>query len=83
MAERWVTLATFGDPTSAHVARLALEGQGIRCFVVDENMGTLYIPVAVGGVKLQVAEADAERAAEILSHADQDAGDSPSDDSEE
>ena len=66
MGDKLVTIATFGDPTSAHVARMKLETSGITCFVVDENMGTLYVPVAVGGIKLQVAEADVAEAERVL-----------------
>ena len=66
MAGELITIATFGDPTSAHVARLKLESAGIRCFVVDENMGVLYGAVTTGGVKLQIAESDYREAERVL-----------------
>ncbi len=63
-----VTIATFSYPAQAHVARTKLETEGILAFVADDNLiaaDWLYSN-AVGGVKLQVSEQNAERALEIL-----------------
>lgn len=65
---RWVTVATFWQPTHAHIARLKLESEDIDCMIIDENLVAtdwLYAN-AVGGIKLQVPEADAGLAREIL-----------------
>lgn len=63
-----VTIATFSHGGDAHVLKSRLEAEGIRSLVADEqiiNLDWLYC-LAVGRVKLQVDEPDAERALEIL-----------------
>lgn len=64
-----VTIATFSHAGDAHVLKSRLEAEGIRCFVADEQIINLYwlYCLAVGRVKLQVDEPDAERALDILS----------------
>jgi hypothetical protein len=66
--ERLVTLETFTSPWEAQLARARLEAEGIHSFIADENFIRLYwaLSNAVGGVKLQVREEDATRAAELL-----------------
>ncbi len=53
---RWVTVATFGSPALAHLARLKLESEEIPCVIVDENIVAMdwLLSPAVGGIKLQV-----------------------------
>ena len=62
-----VTVATFRDPASAHVARARLEAEGIPAFVADDNLLQIdwVMSNAVGGVKLRVPApyADDARAA--------------------
>ena len=62
MSDKLVTVATFGTPTEAALVRNQLEDQGIRVFLADEaTVGMAWIlGTAVGGVKLQVVEHDAE-----------------------
>jgi tetratricopeptide (TPR) repeat protein len=63
-----VTIAAFSFPAQAHVVKGRLEAEGIRAFVVDEELVTanwLYSG-AVGGVKVKVREGDVERALDIL-----------------
>ena len=52
----WVTVATFWTPVDAQMARLRLEGEGIRVVVLDENLiATDWLFAnAVGGIKLMV-----------------------------
>ena len=59
-----VTLATFDNSAEASIVRNQLEAAGIRTFLADDaTIGMAWhLGVAVGGVKLQVAERDAERA---------------------
>jgi hypothetical protein len=69
------TIATFGDALEANLARNYLESAGIPSFLADEmTMGVAWhLGVAIGGVKLQVADeieyearqALAERAAAV------------------
>ena len=66
--EKLVTIATFDFPAEAEAGKLFLEQMGIRAFLADDNlvgMDWLYAN-AVGGVKLQVAASDADRASGIL-----------------
>jgi hypothetical protein len=68
MAERLVTVATFNQPTEAHILKGRLEAEGIPCFLGDEHIiaaQPLY-SVAVGGVKLQVTEGDEQEAREMI-----------------
>jgi membrane protease YdiL (CAAX protease family) len=63
-----VTVASFDFRADAEVQKLLLEENGIQAFLADDNLVGLnwFLSNAVGGVKLQVAEADADRANEIL-----------------
>lgn len=67
--DNFITIAFFDTANSAHMARIQLESAGIRCFIEDEftvNANWLYWNT-IGGVKLNVARQDAEKAALILS----------------
>lgn len=62
------TVASFGKPEEAHLARSMLEGSGISAVVRDEftvGLNWLYSS-AVGGVKVDVADEDLQRAREVL-----------------
>ena len=62
------TVATFREAYQAYLAKGKLEGEGISSIVVDEyvvGINWMYSQ-AVGGVKVQVTEADYERASQIL-----------------
>lgn len=67
------TVATFGSPVEARLAQTRLQEAGLTAFVHGEETGTTlwYVGTALGGVTLQVPEADLERAAEILRSQDQ------------
>lgn len=68
MAERLITVATFSQPTEAHILKGRLEAEGIPCFLGDEHIiaaQPLY-SLAVGGVKLQVTEGDEQEAREMI-----------------
>ncbi|MCC9167662.1 putative signal transducing protein [Pontibacter harenae] len=68
MSEKLVTIATYNDPTEAHILKGRLEAEGIVCFLGDEHIvgAHPFYAVAVGGVKLKVLENDAEEARTIL-----------------
>lgn len=68
MPERLITIATFSQAIEAHLCKTRLETEGIACFIADENIVTMnwLYSTAVGGIKLQVKEADAEKARKIL-----------------
>ncbi|MBV9949287.1 MAG: DUF2007 domain-containing protein [Myxococcales bacterium] len=63
-----VTVATFPDTPEAELARERLELEGVRAFVVDAQTGGVmpYLVSSTGGVRVQVASTDLERAKQIL-----------------
>jgi hypothetical protein len=70
MKSQKITVATFDFWPSAEIARGRLLAEGIDCELADQHLvqtDWLY-SLAVGGIKLQVAAQDAERALTILSH---------------
>src|SRR5688572_26769407 len=65
---RWVTVGAFWSASEAHLARLRVEAEGIDCVLLDEFLVAtdwLYAN-ATGGIKLQVQQADAARARDLL-----------------
>jgi len=63
-----ITVATFSKPEEAHLLRLRLGAGGVDAYVQDENtvqMNWLYSN-AIGGVRVQIDEADLEAAKEIV-----------------
>jgi hypothetical protein len=63
-----VTVATFDFLPLAEIARGRLLAEGIECHLADQHLvqtDWLY-SIAVGGIKLQVAAADAPRALAVL-----------------
>ena len=71
MARKLVTIATFDQPAQARLAQNALEAAGVQTAVNDESLVAMdwLLSNAVGGVKVQVWEEDADRAVgEIADH---------------
>jgi hypothetical protein len=68
MAGNLVTVATFDQPPKARLAQNALEAAGIKATVADENTIAMdwLLGAAIGWVKVQVLEEDAERAVAVL-----------------
>lgn len=66
-----ITVARFGTPWEAHLARTLLESEGLRCCVLEERMPAVHMlsaePAAFN--RLEVRQADAQRAGEILTRA--------------
>lgn len=63
-----ITVATFDDMPSAHIALGRLAAEEIEATLADEHLvqtDWLY-SLAVGGIKLQVRPQDAERARLVL-----------------
>lgn len=68
---RLVTVAVFTYAHEMAVVRARLEWEGITCFTQDENTVAahpLYSNL-IGGIKLQVASSDVDRAVELLKEA--------------
>jgi hypothetical protein len=68
MSKRLVTIATFDQAAQARLAQNALEAKGIKAMVSDENLVAMdwLLANAVGGVKVQVWEEDADSAVVVL-----------------
>jgi hypothetical protein len=68
MHERLVTIAVFHGQADFLLARSRVESAGIECFAYDENMLRIggWHSHALGGIKLQVCERDAQDAMAIL-----------------
>ena len=67
-----VTVATFDDMPTVHIALGRLHAEGLDAMLADENLvqtDWLY-SIAVGGIKLQVREQDAVLAVEFLARDD-------------
>lgn len=64
----WKTVTRFRDLSSAIVARSALEAAGIECFLRDENTVRMDWQISnfIGGMRLDVLEADLQAAEEVL-----------------
>jgi hypothetical protein len=63
---RWVTVARFSRSSDAHIARIKLEAEDIDCVIIDEHLGSTLGYIAVGGIKLQVPEAQSRVAQSLL-----------------
>ncbi|MCE0497680.1 MAG: DUF2007 domain-containing protein [Methylacidiphilales bacterium] len=59
-----VTIRTCFSLPEAQVIQSQLGGSGIKAFIPDES--TVLWENAIGGIRVQVLEEDAERAAEVL-----------------
>ena len=68
MENKLITIATFPDALKAQIMRGQLEAEGIPAFIADEHTITNqpYLYMAYGGVRLQVAEQDRNRAQQVL-----------------
>ncbi len=67
MKKKLVTVARFDDYVQADLARQLLEDEGIKAFVMGQNVGNVYSGIAgVVDIELQTAESEAEEAKEIL-----------------
>lgn len=66
-----VTVGVYGDLTEASVAQSVLEAAGIASFIPDEALAGIdwRMTAALHGIRLQVAEEDAEAARLLLSGA--------------
>jgi len=63
-----VTVATFPDVAEAQLARERLSLDGVEAFVIDALTGGVmpFLTSSTGGIRVQVAAGDAQRAREIL-----------------
>ena len=65
---RYVQLCSFDNYIEAHIALGKLKDAYINCHLQDDHSVTLnpFLSNAIGGIKLLVAESQAERAVAVL-----------------
>jgi hypothetical protein len=63
--DEFITIATYDKSIDAHIALGRLSAEGIKAQLFDEQMVQMY-SIAVGGIKLRVARADAQLARKVL-----------------
>lgn len=63
-----ITIKTFDNPIDAHILKNRLEADEIECFLQDENTVAIdpLLSNAVGGIKLQTKEENAQKALSII-----------------
>jgi len=63
-----VTLTRCGELTTAQLLRGRLDAEGIECFIPDEHLAaqSWHLTRAIGGIRVQVRQADMERAQQFL-----------------
>ena len=69
----YVVLRSFDNYIPAHIALGRLKEEYINCYLRDEYSATIgpFLSNAIGGIKLMVAETQAERALEVLNSTDE------------
>ena len=65
---KYILLCSFDNYIPAHIALGRLKEEFINCYLQDEYSVTIdpFLSNAIGGIKLMVAETQADRALEIL-----------------
>jgi hypothetical protein len=68
LLDQLVTVARFDLSADAHVAKCVLEGAGVDCTLVDEEIVSLdwFYSLMMGGIKLRVRQSETTLAREIL-----------------
>jgi len=64
----FIPVVAFNEYVEANIVLGRLQSEDINCWLKDENTSTItpFLSNAIGGIKLMVAEPQAERAKEIL-----------------
>ena len=67
MKEKLVTVAYFDNYIEADLSRQMLEDEGLKAFVMGQNVGNVYagVPAAID-IQLQTPESQVEQARELL-----------------
>lgn len=66
----FVILSAYPTLFEAQIIQGLLESHGIQATVLDQHAGGLAVPNAMGGIKVQIMEQDAEEAIAILKERD-------------
>jgi hypothetical protein len=72
MDEKIIKIANFEEYTKAEIIKIALEREGIQCFLSGENfVATYWLYTGIeGGIKLYIKESDEQKALEIIKNMD-------------
>ena len=72
MSDSLATVATFGSPVEANLARNLLEAADIKAFLADEETIGMawHLTITFGWIKLKVGDRDAEEALAILAESE-------------
>lgn len=64
----FIPILSFYDYIEANIILGRLQGEGINCWLKDENSATItpFFSNSIGGIKLMVASAQATRALELV-----------------
>jgi len=67
-----VTVAAYSEAIEAELARNTLDAAGIEAFLADENLVSMVAPyqIALGGIKVQVRDAEARTARAALAESE-------------
>lgn len=63
---KFITLHTFYNPIEAEIVKSKLESEGIRSFILDQNLAYTIGPTILGGFRLQVDSDNLLKAKQIL-----------------
>ena len=65
---RLIPIRTFDNYIDANIILWKLRSEGVNCFLGDEYTATInpFLSNAIGGIKLNVPEEEAEKARELL-----------------
>ena len=81
--EALTEIATFGTSVDAHLCRMALEEAEIPCWLFNDNLAGVHVPLGMAiGVSVRVRPEDADAAREILEAVRSGATAAPGDDKE-
>jgi len=62
-----VTIKVFNNTMDAYILKSKLESENINCFLLNENIGSLYPNnFSIGGIKLKISEHDIDKALDII-----------------
>jgi hypothetical protein len=66
----FIAIRSYDNYIPAHIAMGRLKEEFINCYLLNENSVTIdpFLSNTIGGIKLMVAETQAERALEILNN---------------
>lgn len=66
MEDKIVEIARFYEPEAAQMIESLLKSEGVNCYLRNEYTSRIQYPVNVGGIRIELLEAEVPRAKEIL-----------------